>query len=50
MFNFGTNWLDYSVRVLDQQHVDEAMLALAELLGADVLGGNGSLMSGSAQA
>ena len=39
MFNFGTNWLDYSVRVLDQQHVDEAMLALAELLGADVFRG-----------
>ena len=39
MFNFGTNWLDYSVRVLDQQHVDEAMLALAELLGSDVFRG-----------
>jgi len=39
MFNFGTNWLDYSERVLDQQHVDEAMLAMAELVGADVYGG-----------
>ena len=39
MFNFGTNWLDYSLRVLDQQHVDTAMLALAELLGSEVFRG-----------